>query len=254
MSLDRFDLKHTIMPLVSIDEFEPKSGTHEEVLVVALYCADQGPAKDLNTFIQRGNYANIDAEVSPNPDEEGRYLLFVEFERNKEFLELLPAFLRDIENLTDKMDWEIKPHFSDKPMPYDAKKMKKYVIVDPLKMVTKEAFQAEQGKMINKEEKAETLLRDSYLKTLTFESGFAMFNDRVAGKLIDVDHEDIIVENHDLSNKAMSLEVPTAEISSLWAMLGESYDISTFGNQVVISKTGTDEVLILEEIMFVHKL
>ena len=83
MSLKNEDLKGTILPTVSIDEFEPKAGDNENVIVVAFYLIDQDPAEDLNTFIQRGVVDTLDVEVSPNTDDDGRYLVFVEMARNE---------------------------------------------------------------------------------------------------------------------------------------------------------------------------
>ena len=74
MSLKNGDLAGTVLQEVSIDEFEPKAGDDLEVIVVAFYLTDEAPAEDLNTFIQRGFIDTLDVEVSPNTDEEGRYL------------------------------------------------------------------------------------------------------------------------------------------------------------------------------------
>ena len=70
MSLKNGDLAGTILPDVSIDEFEPKAGKDLEVIVVAFYLDDEAPAADLNTFIQRGFIDTLDVEVSPSTDEE----------------------------------------------------------------------------------------------------------------------------------------------------------------------------------------
>ena len=71
MSLKNGDLHGTLKPKVSIDEFEPKAGEDNDVIVVAFYLDDEDPAKDLNTFIQRGFIDTLDVEVSPNTDDEG---------------------------------------------------------------------------------------------------------------------------------------------------------------------------------------
>ena len=62
MSLKNGDLAGTILPEVSIDEFQPKAGDEQDVIVVAFYLDDQTPADDLNTFIQRGFIDTLDVE------------------------------------------------------------------------------------------------------------------------------------------------------------------------------------------------
>jgi hypothetical protein len=62
------DLAGTLLPDVSIDEFEPKAGNDEDVIVVAFHLNDKDPADDLNTFIQRGFIDTLDVEVSPNTE------------------------------------------------------------------------------------------------------------------------------------------------------------------------------------------
>ena len=69
----RNSLKGTVLETITVDEFTPKSGVSEEVAVIAFRLNDDAPAQDLNTYIQRGYIDVIDAEVSPNPDEDGNY-------------------------------------------------------------------------------------------------------------------------------------------------------------------------------------
>ena len=104
----RNSLKGTVLDQITIDEFTPKSGVSEEVAVVSFYAKDDEPAQDLNTYIQRGYIEVIDAEVSPNPDKDGNYLVFVEIERNQHFLDVFLRLVKDIENLTGSLDMESK--------------------------------------------------------------------------------------------------------------------------------------------------
>ena len=54
MGLKYNDLRDTILPMVSVDEYEPKSGDANEIIVVAFFANDQGPADDLDDFIEKG--------------------------------------------------------------------------------------------------------------------------------------------------------------------------------------------------------
>ena len=85
------DLQHLILNKVSIDQFEPKSGDEKEVLVMGLYSKDEEPAQDLARFIERGYIGVNDTEVSPGPDEDGNYMVFVEMKKNKETMKRVVA-------------------------------------------------------------------------------------------------------------------------------------------------------------------
>ena len=80
--LREHDLRETILKEISVDLFDPKAGDEEDVIVVALECIDENPAKDLEEFIRTGPIDTIDSDVSPGPNEDGHYMVFTEFERN----------------------------------------------------------------------------------------------------------------------------------------------------------------------------
>jgi len=100
------DLQSLISNTVSVAEFEPKTGTEEDVVVVGFYCKDEAPAQDLASFIEKSVVDILDTEVSPNPDEEGYYMVFVEVE-NEEIMTKALALLDDVSRLTDIETWEL---------------------------------------------------------------------------------------------------------------------------------------------------
>ena len=100
------DLQSLVSNTVSVAEFEPKTGTEDDVVVVGFYCKDEAPAQDLASFIEKSVVDILDTEVSPNPDEEGYYMVFVEVE-NEEIMTKALALLDDISRLTDIESWEL---------------------------------------------------------------------------------------------------------------------------------------------------
>ena len=145
MSLKHEDLRGTILPTVSIDEFEPKAGENLEVIVVAFYCLDQDPAEDLNTFIQRSPIDTLDVEVSPSTDDDGNYLVFVEMERNDLFPNKFQALLKDVTNVTGKMDWKVRTYFTDGvEYDYNDPVLYQYVIIEPEDYVSKDEFEVKE--------------------------------------------------------------------------------------------------------------
>lgn len=102
------DLQSLVKNIVSVGEFEPKTGTEDEVLVVGLYCDDEGPANDLAKFIERGDIDILDTEVSPNPDDEGYYMVFVEIKNDKDAMIATMNILLDASRLTNIEEWTLQ--------------------------------------------------------------------------------------------------------------------------------------------------
>lgn len=100
------DLQSLVSSNVSIAEFEPKTGTDNDVVVVGFFCKDEGPAEDLATFIEKSVIDILDTEVSPNPDEDGFYLVFVEVE-NENLMKTVFGLLDDVARLTEIDDWSL---------------------------------------------------------------------------------------------------------------------------------------------------
>jgi len=101
------DLEYLILNKVSIDQFEPKTGSDKEVLVMGLYSKDEEPAQDLARFIERGYVGVKDTEVSPGPDEDGNYMVFVEISKDKDTMKRVVEILNDIKSVTTVREWQL---------------------------------------------------------------------------------------------------------------------------------------------------
>ena len=65
---------------------------------------DDKPAQDLATFIEKGITDILDTEVSPNPDDDGNYMLFVEM-KNEKLMETVLKLLEDINRIVKISNW-----------------------------------------------------------------------------------------------------------------------------------------------------
>jgi len=99
------DLDGLVDNRVSVAEFEPKTGTEEDTVVIGFYVKDEFPAEDLAGFIEKGVTPIIDTEVSPNPDDTGMYLVFVEIE-NEDVMRTVFNLLYDVTRLTNTKEWQ----------------------------------------------------------------------------------------------------------------------------------------------------
>ena len=243
MSLKNGDLAGTILPDVSIDEFEPKAGEDKDVIVVAFYLDDEGPADDLNTFIQRGFIDTLDVEVSPNTDEEGRYLVFVEMSRDDTFPEKFQALLKDVSNLAgDDVEWRVKTYFSDgQSFAPDDPALYNYVIIDPGDYVPKEDF-----KMKDMKESIEHFFSDSYLAGLTFDGNIVTLtgnSKRIVAEVVDVGDYDTVIGRNFLSESAFGVSQIPFEAKVLSSILGNC-QVLPLGKYLFVNKD--DTVLLLK--------
>jgi hypothetical protein len=102
------DLENLVLPEITVDDFEPKSGSPENIVVVSFYAKDLEPANDLASFIERGAHDILDTEVSPAPDEDGNYLIFVEMNRDDSLMESFMKILQDIKKIVNIDNWNVE--------------------------------------------------------------------------------------------------------------------------------------------------
>lgn len=104
------DLDDLVLSKITIDDFEPKSGSEDEVVVVTFRAKDDEPANDLASFIEKGSHDILDTEVSPSVDEDGNYLVFVEIKRNDSLFDTVKAIVKDITRLVNIEQWQFEFH------------------------------------------------------------------------------------------------------------------------------------------------
>lgn len=115
--LEQGDLARLVEPEVHIDEFKSKLGRDEDVCVLSFKIQGKEPAQDMVSFIETGYSWIIDADTSAGELEDGKFMIFVEFERNKEIPENIITLFTDLENVTDikLQDWQFKYHTDQTP-------------------------------------------------------------------------------------------------------------------------------------------
>lgn len=246
MSLNHGDLKGTVLPDISIDEYEPKAGNTKDVIVVAFHANDQAPAEDLNTFIQRGFIDTLDVEVSPSTDAEGRYLVFVEMGRDDTFPNKFQALLKDIENLTDETEWKIKTYLSDdRVFDFNDPDLYNFVITDPELYVPKDEF-----KMKEVKEGIIQFFKESMMENLTIDGNTVTVSGngkRIVAEVVDVGDYDTVVGRNFLSESAFGVGQNSYEGNVLMGMLGNC-QVLPLGKFLCVSRD--DTVMLLSNAHF----
>src|SRR5574337_285043 len=246
MSLSHEDLKGTVLPDISIDEYEPKDGNTKDVIVVAFHVNDQPPAEDLNTFIQRGFIDTLDVEVSPSTDAEGRYLVFVEMGRDDTFPNKFQALLKDIENLTGEMVWKIKRYLSaDRVCDFNDADLYNFVITDPELYVPKDEF-----KMKEVKEGIIKFFKESMMEHLTIDGNTVTVSGngrKIVAEVVDVGDYDTVIGRNFLSESAFGVGQNSYEGNVLMGMLGNC-QVLPLGKFLCVSRDNT--VMLLSNTQF----
>lgn len=237
MSLKNGDLAGTVLPDVSIDEFEPKAGDEKDVIVVAFYLNDEDPAEDLNTFIQRGFIDTLDVEVSPNTDEEGRYLVFVEMSRDDTFPNKFQALLKDVGNLTGDMDWEVRTYLADgQSFKYNDPELFNYLILQPEAYVSKDEF-----KMQDMKESINRFFKESLVSGLTLDGNVVTLTHnkrKIVAEVVDVGDYDVVIGRNFLSESAFGVGKNPHEANVLQNMLGNC-QVLPLGKYLCVNRDDT---------------
>ena len=115
MSIQNNDLINLIETTFSVDQYKSKVGDDKNIVVVAFDVKDVDPAKDLSQFIETG-HDTIDVDVSPGPDKDGNYKVYVELERNSKLFEAIDNILRDITRVDESANsFRFNAYKSDMP-------------------------------------------------------------------------------------------------------------------------------------------
>jgi hypothetical protein len=108
--LNHLDFENQIIPTVSVDEYEARSGENDEIITFSFIVKGKAIGEDLCDWIIKGyDYIN-DCEVSEGELMANRFVVFVETNRRSKAPERLLEILEDLETLTGLSveDWKVK--------------------------------------------------------------------------------------------------------------------------------------------------
>ena len=103
------DLVFSVIPYVSIDQYTSK--INSDNITIAFFCSEKKVAEDLIDFIEKMYFVElVDIELGETITDDGKFIVYVEFERNLEFTKLLMDMIDSINYLIDKKvtDWKFQ--------------------------------------------------------------------------------------------------------------------------------------------------
>jgi hypothetical protein len=84
MGLRKDDLKDLVDNIFEIDSFKSKMGSDSDIVVLSFSTKNEGSAKDLENFLEKGYPFVLDADATTGEQSDGMYKVFVEIERSKD--------------------------------------------------------------------------------------------------------------------------------------------------------------------------
>lgn len=226
------DLEDLVLPLLSIDQYESK--INDDALVVGFYVNDQDPAKDLNRFIQKSAIILLDTDVSPAPNKDGYFMVFIEFMRDEKFPDKLVELCKNLEDLTGVKHWSFKAHHKSGVHPLTSANVKKLVRLD--------------NRTVKNENMSE-FFRYSFLdgvmlenNTITLRSGLW----KQTFQLVDFGDVQTVSERNNLDGKPIDLaESQLFYAKQLTRNIGWEWVIQSIGGDMILNHPTSEKVMLL---------
>jgi hypothetical protein len=248
MSLQQKDLKGVVTNEISIDEFEPKTGEKENVAVFGFYVTEKQVGEDLANFLEKSTFDFRDVEVTPNPNPENLYMVFVEVDRNPGMIGMLREVAKDLLNITGEIDWKGKPLLSDESFDLKDPQLESNVKSTPEDYVTKDEHEA------NMKQEKETNIKDFVLDNtiataveltdsiITIKDGM---KNKVKFEVISFGEGKPTLEEAGLTNLAIDYDFDRHLIKTMENMRG-TLNILPINRNVVLHNPHTDQVLVVK--------
>lgn len=222
------DLIDLIMPDISIDEFESK--IMDDAIVVGIKVTDKEPAEDLSRYIERSGIDLLDADVSPGPDEDGYYYVFIEFMRDKKFPTKLDKIISLTEKLTDITKWQIKAYHLDDAFDYSEEAVRKNI-----------RLQSQQV-----EEAIINYVANSVTNTVTLREN-KLYLDNLKYEIISFGNDLNLYSAFKFSFKPLRLdETAQRSISIIQSKLGDQWSIKQIDEYLLCQQHNSTDLLILK--------
>lgn len=244
-ALKHGDLAGVVTNKVSVDEFEPKTGEKEEIAVIGFYVTEQAAGDDLAKFISKSVHEHRDVEVTPNPNEDNFYMVFVEVDRKEGMVEGLRGLVKDIVNVSGKLDWQVKPLLSDSELSIDDPMLETIIKQSPETYQTKEqqTEEVEQMKITEIQDfiKNNTNVGDCVLENNTLTLKDYKYN--VQLEFVQFGEGKVTLEEAGISEAAIDYDWDKTLVSTLESMRGD-LNIIPINKHIVFHSPATDQVLV----------
>lgn len=244
-SLQHNDLNGVLLPTISFDEFEPKTGDKKDTAVIGFYVTEQSAGEDLMKFLHRSKFDLRDVEVTPNPNPDNYYMVFAEVDRKEGLLGLIKELANDITNVSGDSAWKIKPLLSDDEIDLISDSVQEYIIELPEEYISKEDFDSKKEQTQFEESVKSFFSKSNALDIELVENKIKIKDYKFSTTLEFVNFGEgrLTLEESGLSELAIDADFDYDLMNRLTSMKG-SLSIVPINKHIVFHDTETDRVLV----------
>jgi len=256
MPLREGDLENTVLKNLSIDEYEPKTGDARDILVLGFNVNEDAPGKDLYHFLNNSIVEIRDVEVSPNPNPDGNYMVFVELDRNENVIDNIKSLVVEVERLSGKLGWEFKTPLDEDTFELNDILLSQFVQTNPDEYLTPNEWKEQQVESEQKaeQERLEEEANDNTNKILEFLKASSILEagindnrlhmrgsrDIASLEIVNFGNGTEVMAEVGISESAIKTDFDKVAISKLNAMLGEMRAMPIDEYIVIYNPTHTD--------------
>jgi hypothetical protein len=229
MGIKNGDLVDSVLKKVSLDEFEPKTGDERNVAVLGFHVTTDGAAQDLYSFLNGSIVETRDVEVSPNPNDEGYYMVFVELDRTGGMMESVEGLIAEVENVAGQLRWQVKTPYMEDYLPID--EASKYIQTDADDYLTAQEYKDKLEQELNtanlesaRNESIMEFLSKSNLHNVQLEQGVLTLKDArnsINLEVLGFGNGTEVMEEIGIYENAINLNPDVKLFNGLKGMLGE---------------------------------
>lgn len=137
MTVKYGEMINLVSPIISIDQYKPKIGEPNETVVVAFEVAFEQPAKDLSNLIETDVTESLDVDISEGPNNNGKYMVFVEFVRDSSLRQKIQEVVKIVSNVTTITEWKYNYYKGSTTLELSEDNLSNTVIDNPEQYVLK---------------------------------------------------------------------------------------------------------------------
>ena len=145
MTVKYGEMTNLVNPVISIDQYKPKIGEVSETVVMAFEVDVEQAASDLSNLIETDVIESLDVDVSQGPNNRGKHMVFVEFERGTKLHENIREILKVVANVTTITEWKFEYYKGEGAIDLNEENLKNSVIDNPQEYVLKYAQPKNEG-------------------------------------------------------------------------------------------------------------
>ena len=119
------------IPKLTIDKYEAKMGSDDEIVTVSMVVKSNSASEDLVDWFERGYDWVLDGKVSDGELTTNKYVVFIELDRRSKVPERIVELVEDMETLTGLTVEDWKMEIDGQEYPLDAEKIRELVPLSP---------------------------------------------------------------------------------------------------------------------------